>query len=105
MILNTQFDQPKDYKWILRDSYVHDVFYGLDEFDSKYLRILQAKFGCLNSYHTIPERVKMEMSPYEWNETRQKFVLNEDKRVIVQLNRLENMVVSYAYDWKELLSD
>ena len=93
-----QFDHPEDYKVVLRDSYKENVYYGLDDFDSKYLKILQAKFGCKISFHTIPERVKMEMAPYEWNEKRQLFVLREDKRLPVQLNQLEVMIVSYSFN-------
>jgi hypothetical protein len=94
-----QFDYPKEYKMILRDSYQEDTFYGLDDFDCKYLRILQAKFGCQNSFHTVPDRVKMEMAPFEWSKIRQKFVLRERKRQVIQVNRLENMVISYSVDY------
>ena len=92
-----QFDHPKEYKMILRDSYKEDVYYGLDEFDCKYLKIVQAKFGCQNSFHTIPDRVKMELSPFEWSKIREKFVLRDRKRIPVQLNQLENMVISYTF--------
>ncbi|HBH49562.1 MAG TPA: hypothetical protein DDX98_13025 [Bacteroidales bacterium] len=107
MSYNAQFEQPAEYKLILRDSYEDNTYYGLDEFDCKYLKILQAKFGCYNSYHTIPERVKMEMAPYVWNEERQKYVLDENRRRIIQLNRLENLVVSYKYanTWHDFLSN
>ncbi len=91
-----QFDHPKEYKMILRDSFQDNVYYGLDDFDCKYLRIIQAKFGCLNSFHTIPDRVKMEMTVFEWSKIRQKFVLRDKKRRVVQLNQLENMVISYS---------
>jgi hypothetical protein len=94
-----QFDYPKEYKMILRDSYQEDTYYGLDDFDCKYLRIIQAKFGCQNSFHTIPDRVKMELAPFEWSKIREKFVLREKKRKAVQLNRLENMVISYSVDY------
>ncbi len=101
---NSKFEQPKEYKVILRNSYYDDVYFGLDEFDCKYLKIIQAKFGCFNSYHTIPDRVKMEMAPYIWNEKKQKFILDEDRRTIVQLNQLENMVINYVYAriWEEM---
>lgn len=92
---NAQFEQPSDYKIVLKNSTRDNVYYGLDEFDAKYLKIVQHKFGCIKSFHTIPDRVKMEVSPYRWNEKKQKFVLDENARVIVQLNCLENMVVSY----------
>ena len=81
---------------ILRDSYQENMYYGLDDFDCRYLRIIQSKFGCLNSFHTIPDRVKMEMAPFEWSERKNKFVLNENKRMPVQLNRLENVVISHS---------
>lgn len=91
-----QFEYPVEYKMVLRDSYREDIYYGLDDFDCRYLRIIQSKFGCLNSFHTIPDRVKMEMAPFEWNERKNKFVLNENKRMPVQLNRLENTVISHS---------
>lgn len=91
-----QFDHPAEYKMILRDSYEEDTYYGLDDFDCKYLKIVQAKFGCHNSFHTIPDRVKMEMAPYVWSEIRQKFVLRDNQRYAVQLNQLENMVISHT---------
>lgn len=94
---NAQFDQPQEYKMILRDSYQEDIYYGLDEFDCRYLNIVQAKFGCHNSFHTIPDRVKMEMTPYEWSEIRQKFVLREKHRRPIQLNRLEVALRSYVH--------
>ncbi len=92
-----QFDYPKEYKIVLRDSFQENVYYGLDDFDCKYLKIIQAKFGCINSFHTIPDRVKMEMAPFEWNEERQRFVLNENKRQAMQLNQLESMVINYTF--------
>ncbi len=94
---NAQFEQPADYKVILRDSYQDYRYFGLDEFDCKYLKILQSKFGCFNSFHTIPDRVQMEMAPYYWDSRKQKFVLDEDNRRAVQLNQLETLRVSYAY--------
>lgn len=94
-----QFDYPSSCKMILRDSYQEDVYYGLDVFDCKYLRIVQTKFGCINSFHTIPDRVKMELAPFEWSKIRDKFVLRDKKSEIVQLNQLENMVVSYSVDY------
>lgn len=99
MKYNARFKHPETFKMVLRDSYREHTYYGLDEFDCKYLRIVQNKFGCQNSFHTIPDRVKMEMSPFEWNEKRQEFVLNENKRVIVQLNQLEAMVVSHTLQY------
>ena len=92
-----KFDHPEEYKLILRDSFEDNIYYGLDDFDCRYLKIVQAKFGCQSSFHTIPDRVKMEMAPYEWSEIRQRFVLREKKRRPVQLNQLENMVVSYTF--------
>lgn len=90
------FDYPTECKMILRNSFKDNSFFGLDDFDCRYLKIIQSKFGCLNSFHTIPDRVKMEMAPFEWSEEKQKFILNDNKRLVVQLNKLETMVVSYA---------
>ena len=94
-----QFEYPKEYKMILRDSYKENIYYGLDDFDCRYLKIIQSKFGCLNSFHTIPDRVKMEMAPFDWSERKKKFVLNENKRHAVQLNSLENMIVSHTVEY------
>jgi len=91
-----QFDYPKEYKMILRDSFKDNIYYGLDDFDCKYLKIVQSKFGCLNSFHTIPGRVKMEMAPFKWSEKKLRFVLDENNRYEVQLNQLETMIVSHA---------
>lgn len=91
-----QFEHPEEYKTILRDSFRENIYYGLDDFDCKYLKIIQAKFGCLNSFHTIPDRVKMEMAPFVWSEKKQKFVLYDNKRQPVQLNQLEYMIISYT---------
>jgi hypothetical protein len=91
-----QFEYPPECKMILRDSRSENMYYGLDDFDCKYLKIVQSKFGCFSSFHTIPDRVKMEMTPFEWNETKQKFVLNENKQMVVQVNRLENMVIRHS---------
>jgi hypothetical protein len=89
------FEYPKEYKMVLRNSFQDNCYYGLDDFDCKYLKIIQSKFGCLNSFHTIPDRVKMEMALFEWNETKQKFVLDDNKRAIIQLNKLEVMMVNH----------
>ena len=91
-----KFSHPKEYKMILRDSFQENIYYGLDDFDCKYLKIIQAKFGCLNSFHTIPNRVRMEMSPFEWNEIKQEFVLDENKKLVVQLNQLETLIISHT---------
>ena len=96
---NAQFEQPEGYKVILRNSYQNNTYYGLDEFDCKYLRIVQAKFGCLNSFHTIPDRVKMEVAPYAWNSKKKKFILDDDHRITIQLNQLENLVFNYSLDY------
>jgi hypothetical protein len=96
MIHKAQFDNSKDYKMVLRDSSEENIYYGLDSFDCKYLRILQSKFGCLNSFHTIPDRVKMEMAPYAWNEKKQLFILLDETPRIVQVNRLESLVISHS---------
>jgi hypothetical protein len=90
------FEHPEEYKMILRDSFQENVYYGLDDFDCKYLKIIQSKFGCLNSFHTIPDRVKMEMVPFEWNDEKQKFVVTDKKHQIVQVNQLEVMIITYT---------
>lgn len=97
MKYNAQFEHSKECKMILRDSILENTYYGLDDFDCRYLKIIQSKFGCVNSFHTIPDHVKMEMAPFEWRPIRQKFVLKEKKSRAVQLNRLENVVVNYSF--------
>lgn len=90
------FDYSNKYKVIVRDTFKENVYYGLDEFDCKYLKIVQSKFGCINSFRSLPDHVKMEMTPFEWNDKKQKFILNDKKRKIVQLNQLEKLVVSFS---------
>ncbi len=99
MKYDAQFVHPKEYKMILRDSFKENVYYGLDDFDCRYLKIIQSKFGCLNSFHTIPDRVKMEMVPFEWSKKKQKFILMDNNRVPVQLNQLEIAVISYSVEY------
>ncbi len=99
MKYDAQFVYPKEYKMILRDSFKENVYYGLDDFDCRYLKIIQSKFGCLNSFHTIPDRVKMEMVPFEWSKKKQKFILMDNNRVPVQLNQLEIAVISYSVEY------
>jgi hypothetical protein len=91
-----QFEFPKEYKVILRDSYRENTYYGLDDFDCRYLKIVQSKFGCLNSFHTIPDRVRMEMAPFKWSDKKNKFVLDENNRQAIQLNQLEHLIVSHS---------
>ncbi|MCG8698225.1 MAG: hypothetical protein MI922_09235 [Bacteroidales bacterium] len=105
---NLQFEQPNYYKLILRNSYREEVFYGLDDFDCRYLKIIQAKFGCQNSLHTIPDRVKMEMARYVWNDENGKYILDENTRQPVRINQLEFMVVNYdptRYDMNDVNPD
>jgi hypothetical protein len=96
MKYDAQFEHSKEFKMILRDSYEDNIYYGLDDFDCKYLKIIQSKFGCLNSFHTIPNRVKMEMTPFEWSDKKQKFVIVENRKMVIQLNRLENMIIRHT---------
>ena len=39
-----KFDQPEECKMILRDSYQENIYYGLDDFDCKYLKIIEEDF-------------------------------------------------------------
>lgn len=98
-----QFDYPTEYKVILKDSYRDNVYYGLDDFDCRYLRIIQSKFGCHNSFHTIPNRVKMEMAPFKWNNEKSLFKLDIDARKPIKLNQLETLIVDHAFvdEWLE----
>lgn len=98
-----KFKQDVSCKMILRDSYKENAFYGLDDFDCKYLKIVQSKFGCMNSFHTIPDRVKMELAPFEWNDKKQEYVLADRKWQVVQLNQLENLVISHSKSYDDLL--
>ncbi|MCG8697273.1 MAG: hypothetical protein MI922_04410 [Bacteroidales bacterium] len=91
------FDRPNGYKMILKDVYCDDVYYGLDEFECRYLNILQIKFRSRKSLFIIPSRVKMDLVPYEWNEQHQMYVVNELARRPVSLNRLEKfLIINYA---------
>ena len=93
-----KFNKTKECKMILRDLNREDIYYGLDEFDCKYLKIVQTKFGCLNSIQNIPDRVMMELTPFKWNEKKEEFELMDNKWKIMQLNQLESLVISHTFD-------
>jgi hypothetical protein len=44
----------------------------------------------------MPDRVKMEMAPYNWSEKKQKFVVDENNRIVVRLNRLESLIIKHT---------
>ncbi len=82
------------YHIIFQSSFSDDEFYGLDEFERKRLKIIQAKYGCRHCFHTLPDEVHLNLHKFTWNEEEHCFKV-EDKQVSVQLNTLEEAIVEY----------
>ncbi len=82
------------YHIIFQNSFNDDEFYGLDEFERKKLRIIQARYGCRHCFHTLPDKVHLDLHKFVWNEREHCFEV-EDKKVSIQLNTLEEAIVEY----------
>lgn len=86
------------FRVILQSSEHVDEFYGLDELESRKLKIIQAKYGCRHCFHTLPENVSLNLNKFRWDEENQYFQIDSDKKVSVQLNTLEETIVEYVHD-------
>lgn len=80
---------------ILRSSYKANVYYGVDLFESRRMKIILAKYGCRHSLHTLPGHVVAELHPFEWDRLNQCYRIRMDKKTAVHLNTLEEMIVNY----------
>lgn len=85
------FEKPSNFKVVLKDTVRKNIYYGLDEYDAKYLKIVQHRYNCINDLFGLPSNVKMEVAAFYWNPEVQKFVLDVQNRLIVQLNKLEKL--------------
>lgn len=92
---NAKLDFPKNYLLIFQSSYNEDEFYGLDEFESRKLKIIQAKYGCHHCFHTLPDNVTLDLHPFVWNRETQSFTPILDNKVTVQLNTLEESIINF----------
>lgn len=84
----------KDYQLVLRSSYNEDEFYGVDEFESKKLKIIQARYSCRHFFHTLPDNVTLDLHKFTWNAEHNSFEA-EKRKVVVQLNTLEEAIVEH----------
>jgi hypothetical protein len=92
-----KFDYPKGkFLLILQNSGYTDEYYGVDELEYKKLRIILAKYGCRHCYHVLPDKVRLDLQKFRWNEACQIFQTESDKKVSVQLNTLEETIVEYT---------
>jgi hypothetical protein len=89
------------FRIILQNSETIDEFYGMDELESKKLKIIQAKYGCRHCFHTLPDNVSLNLHKFIWNEECQCFQIDADRKVSVQLNLLEENIVEYVPDSQE----
>jgi hypothetical protein len=97
MSYNAKLVYPRDrYRLILQSSDNIDEFYGLDELESKKLKIIQAKYGCRHCFHTLPESVSLNLNKFLWNEECQCFQIDTEKKVSVQLNTLVETIIEYV---------
>ena len=86
------------YHLVLQNSEGNDEFYGLDELESKKLKIFQAKYGCRHCFHILPDSARLNLNKFSWNGESQCFEIDEKNKVSVQLNKLEETIVEYQID-------
>jgi hypothetical protein len=92
---NARFDYPKnDYHIVFQSSINDDEYYGIDELERKKLKIIQSKYGCRHCFHTLPDKVTLDLHKFTWSEENNCFEI-EPKKVRVQLNTLEEAIVEY----------
>lgn len=91
-----KFDFPgEEIQYILRNSYSDKAFYAVDKFESKRLKILMAKYGCRNSLHTLPGHLTANFFPFIWDRIKQCYRMDDERKVTVQLNTLEEAVIMH----------
>ena len=99
---NARFDYPqRDYQIIFQSSINDDEYFGIDDLERKKLKIIQAKFGCRHCFHTLPNKVNLDLHKFTWNEDTSCFLV-EPGKVRVQLNTLEETIVEYFSDEEAL---
>lgn len=86
------------YRTILQTVAKNDEFFGLNELESKKLRIILAKYGRKHRFDTIPDYVTLELNRFYWNCAKFCFEINEYQNIRVKLNTLEEIVVEKIQD-------
>jgi hypothetical protein len=89
---------PERYQLVLQNPNGNDEFYGLDELESKKLKIFQAKYGCRHCFHILPDSARLNLNKFVWDEQSQSFQIDTKNKVSVQLNTLEGTIVEYQND-------
>ena len=80
---------------VLRSSYKEDTYYGVDHFESKKIKIVQAKYGCRHSFHTLPGKLTASLHPFTWDRLERCFRIELDQKETVHLNTLEEAIMHY----------
>lgn len=92
---NARFDySKKDYQLVFKSSINDDEFFGIDEFERKKLKIIQAKYGCRHCFHTLPDNVSLDLHKFTWNDEKNCFEIGSIKEK-VRMNTLEEAIVEY----------
>ena len=86
------------FRLILQNSDNVDEFYGVDELESRKLKIIQAKYGCRHCFHILPDSVTLNLNTFVWMEDSKCFQIDTSQKISVQLNSLEEAIVEYASD-------
>ncbi|MBN2522505.1 MAG: hypothetical protein JXB24_04490 [Bacteroidales bacterium] len=93
---SAKFEYPYDQiPLILQNSYKENEFYAVDEFESKKLKIILAKYGCRHCFHTLPGHLHANLFPFLWDKLKQCYRADMQNPVSVQLNLLEEAVVNH----------
>ena len=96
MTRSVRFEYPiREIALILRNSYQEDAYYGVDLFESRRLKIVLAKYGCRQNFHTLPGKVMANLHPFTWDHTKQVFRIDMNRKIAIQLNTLETAVVNH----------
>ena len=94
--LTARFEYPqKQIPLVLQNSYAEDIFYGVDTFERKRMRIVLAKYGSRHCFHTLPGHITAELHPFVWDRLKQCFRIQMDQKVKVRLNSLEEAIVTH----------
>ncbi|MBN1597484.1 MAG: hypothetical protein JW894_04280 [Bacteroidales bacterium] len=86
------------YQIVLQSSNNDDEFYGLDKLELKKLHIIQAKFGCRHFFHVLPDYVTLDLHPFTWDKDIGSFKIEENKKVKIRLNTLQEAVVYHPLE-------
>ena len=92
----TKFIFPHDkIRLVLRNSYKENEFFGVDMFESKRIHIILAKYKSHHSFHQLSGKLTAYMHPFTWDKLSQCYRIEMDKKVLIQMNKLEEAFVHY----------